>query len=117
MFPIARIGDPASHDKLAPAGVVAPSTALPPCTVIVEGMPAARLGDFVACTGATCAGPAHPPQAGPPPAPLPWLPIVSGSAKVVVGGAPAARWTADASGCGVFLGDEKLVATRRVRIG
>jgi hypothetical protein len=30
---------------------------------------------------------------------------------------PAARWIVDMSGCGVFLGDSKLAATRTVLIG
>jgi uncharacterized Zn-binding protein involved in type VI secretion len=47
---------------------------LPPCcpTVIIEGMPAARVGDMATCVG--------PPDA-----------IASGSTSVVIGGQPAAR--------------------------
>lgn len=47
---------------------------LPPCspTVLIGGMPAARVGDMCACAG--------PPDS-----------IVKGSATVMIGGAPAAR--------------------------
>lgn len=117
MFPIARIGDPISHDKLVPSGVIGPLLPGSLPVVVVEGLPAACLGDFATCTGLTSAGPAHPPQAGPPPAIPPSMPIVLGSTKVVIGGRPAARWSVDTAGCGVFLGDEKLLLTRRVFIG
>jgi uncharacterized Zn-binding protein involved in type VI secretion len=63
--------------------------------VIIQGLPAAVMGDFVTCTGATIAGIVHPPQAGPPPAIPPSVPIVKGSATVLIDGAPAARWIAD----------------------
>lgn len=47
---------------------------LPPChpIVLIGGMPAARVGDMLACTG--------PPDV-----------IVQGSASVIIGGMPAAR--------------------------
>ncbi len=75
------------------------------------------MGDFVTCTGVLSVGIVHPPQAGPPPAIPPSVPIVKGSATVLIGGMPAARWIADMAGCGVFLGDSKLAATRTVLIG
>lgn len=117
MFPPARIGDPITHDKLVPAGVIGPPMPGPPPKVIVEGLPAARLGDFVTCTGVVTAAIVHPPQAGPPPAVPPSVPIIAGSATVMIGGTPAARWIVDTGACGVFLGDEKLLATRKVFIG
>jgi len=117
VFPPARIGDPITHDNLVPAGVVGPPKPGPPNNVLIEGMPAARLGDFVTCTGMTSAGPSHPPQAGPPPAVPPSVPIAAGSSKVLIGNTPAARWVVDTGGCGVFLGDPKLMATRKVLIG
>jgi uncharacterized Zn-binding protein involved in type VI secretion len=86
-------------------------------TVPIEYLPAAVVGDFVTCTGALSAGIAHPPQAGPPPAVPPSVPIVKGSATVLIGFMPAAHWIVDMAGCGVFLGDSKLAATRTVLIG
>jgi uncharacterized Zn-binding protein involved in type VI secretion len=86
-------------------------------TVLIEYLPAAVVGDFVTCTGALSAGIAHPPQAGPPPAVPPSVPIVKGSATVMISFLSAARWMVDMAGCGVFLGDLKLMATRTVLIG
>jgi uncharacterized Zn-binding protein involved in type VI secretion len=82
--------------------------------VLIEGLPAAHVGCTCICTGATSAGPVHPPA--PPPA---FPPIILGSLTVLIHGMPAARWTpsTDVSACGVFLGDPKLVATRTVLIG
>jgi uncharacterized Zn-binding protein involved in type VI secretion len=45
------------------------------------------------------------------------MPIVAGSPTVLICGRPAARWISDTAGCGVFLGDEKLLATRTVFVG
>lgn len=117
MFPPARIGDPITHDKLVPCGLIGPPAPGPPCMVIIEGLPAARLGDFVTCTGALSVGLAHPPQAGPPPSVPPSVPIIAGSAVVMIGGTPAPRWVVDTGACGVFLGDEKMLASRKVLIG
>jgi uncharacterized Zn-binding protein involved in type VI secretion len=117
MLPPARIGDTITHDKLVPSGVIGPPMPGATLTVIIEGMPAACLGDFVTCTGMTTPGPMHPPQAGPPPAIPPSMPIVAGSATVLIGGRPAARWISDTGGCGAFLGDEKLLLTRKVFVG
>ncbi len=112
MFPAARIGDPITHDMLVPSGAIGPSPAGPP-PVLIEGLPAATVGCLCNCTGAVTGGVAHPPPPGPPP------PIVSGSATVLINFTPAARWAPapDTGGCGVFLGDPKLAATRKVLIG
>jgi uncharacterized Zn-binding protein involved in type VI secretion len=120
MFPGARLTDPVTHDMLVPSGIIAVPIPGRPVNVITEMMPAAVMGDFVMCTGATSMGPAHPPMAGPPPAflpPLPMPPIAKGSATVLINGIPAARWISDTAGCGTFLGDPKLAATRTVLIG
>jgi type VI secretion system secreted protein VgrG len=84
--------------------------------VMVENLPAAHVNCVIVCSGATSAGPAHPPLPVPP-APPP--PIILGSATVLIHNMPAARWTpsGDVGACGVFLGDPKLVATRTVFIG
>jgi len=117
MFPAARILDPITHDQLVPCGVIGPPMPGRIPTVLIEYLPAAVVGDFVTCTGALSAGIAHPPQAGPPPSVPPSVPIVTGSATVLIGFMPAARWIVDTAGCGVFLGDSKLAATRTVLIG
>jgi uncharacterized Zn-binding protein involved in type VI secretion len=113
MFPAARVLDPITHDQLVPCGTIVG----PGCpTVIIEYMPAVRgmpAMDGVACTGVISGGIAHPP---PPPGALP-QPIAMGSTTVLIGYMPAARWIVDTAGCGVFLGDLKLVATRTVFIG
>lgn len=43
MYPVAREGDPITHDMLVPCGVIGPPTA-GPCLepVLIHGMPAAR---------------------------------------------------------------------------
>ncbi len=117
--PAARFTDPVTHDTQVPSGVIGP--AVPPacpCTppVIIEGLPAAHVGHFAICTGATAAGPIHPPPV--PPAP-PGFPIVIGSPTVFIHGQMAARWlpAPDVAACGVFLGLPSLAATRRVIIG
>jgi uncharacterized Zn-binding protein involved in type VI secretion len=119
MFPAARIGDPITHDQLVPSGVIGPQapTPCPLCgvkPVIIEGLPAAHLLCTCVCSGAVTAGLAHPPPPSPPPPP-----IVKGSPTVLIHGQPAARWmpSLDAGACGVFLGDPKLIATRRTLIG
>ncbi len=75
MKPAARIGDLHTCPMINPGGVPhVGGPVLPPgCpTVLIGGLPAARLGDMAACAG--------PPDA-----------IVSGSATVLIGGKPAAR--------------------------
>jgi uncharacterized Zn-binding protein involved in type VI secretion len=75
MKPAARITDMHTCPMINPGGVPhVGGPVLPPgCpTVLINGLPAARLGDM-----ATCAGP---PDS-----------IVSGSATVMIGGMPAAR--------------------------
>lgn len=121
MFPPARLGDPITHDKLVPCGVIVPMLPPPgPPTVLIEGMPAACMGDFVTCTGLTALGPMHPPQVGAPPVflpPPPFMPIVSGKPNVLICGRPAAHWVTGTGGCGVFLGDDKMLVMRRVFLG
>ena len=46
-FPAARIGDPVTHDQIMPIGIIGPPQPGTPSTVIIEGLPAATLGDFV----------------------------------------------------------------------
>jgi uncharacterized Zn-binding protein involved in type VI secretion len=116
MFPAARKGDPITHDMTVPAGVIGPPPSGPcPMPVMIEGLPAAHVGCIAICTGATAAGPIHPPLPTPPFG----TPIVKGSMTVLIHGLPAARWSPapDMAGCGVFLGDPKLAAARKVLIG
>jgi uncharacterized Zn-binding protein involved in type VI secretion len=82
--------------------------------VIIEGLPAAHVLCTVVCTGVITGGLAHPPPPAPPPPP-----IVKGSTTVFIHGFPAARWfpAPDLGGCGVFLGNPALAATRTVLIG
>jgi uncharacterized Zn-binding protein involved in type VI secretion len=113
MFPAARIGDPVTHDLVAPAGIIGPPLAPPSGgPVLIEGQPAATAGCTVICSGALSVGVAHPPP------PLP-APITAGSGTVLIQGKPAARWAPapDVGACGVFLGDPKQAATRKVLIG
>jgi len=115
MFPAARIGDVVTHDLLAPSGVIGPPIT-GPCPmgcVLIEDQPAAHVTCTVVCSGATSAGPAHPPPPGPP------QPIVAGSPTVLIHCQMAARWSPspDIGACGAFLGDPKLAATRTVLIG
>jgi uncharacterized Zn-binding protein involved in type VI secretion len=116
MFPAARIADPITHDMLVPCGVIGPPL-VPPTggPVIIEGLPAAYVTCTVLCTGVITGGIVHPPV----PPPLPPPPIVKGSMTVFIYNMPAARWvmSGDFGACGVFLGDPKLIAMRRVLIG
>lgn len=115
MFPAARITDPITHDQLTPCGVIGPPfpAPLPLPPVMIEGLPAAYVGCTVVCTGVISGGLAHPPPPGPPAV------IIIGSPTVFIHGLPAARWSPapDIGACGVFLGDAKLAATRKVLIG
>jgi uncharacterized Zn-binding protein involved in type VI secretion len=81
MPPAARVADQTSHP-----GVIA-GPGVP--TVLLEGMPAAVVGDLHACSF-------------PPPPPHPPTPIALGSATVLIGGRPAAR-VGDAVGCGATI--------------
>lgn len=75
MPPAARISDMHVCPQVNPGGVPhVGGPVLPPgeVTVLIGGMPAARVGDQALCTG--------PPDV-----------IVSGSATVLIGGMPAAR--------------------------
>lgn len=75
MKPAARITDMHTCPMINPGGVPhVGGPVLPPgCpTVLINGLPAARLGDMASCAG--------PPDS-----------IVSGSATVMIGGMPAAR--------------------------
>jgi len=71
--PAARQGDPTVHGGVITAGCP---------TVLIGGMPAARLGDMHTCPMAT---------PGTPPVPHVGGPIAMGSATVLIGGQPAAR--------------------------
>src|SRR5437764_2502352 len=111
--PACRYPDPITHDLATPAGVTVPAPAGPdPQPTLIEGLPAAHVMNGAQCSGATAAGPAHPP----PPAPVP---IVVGSPTVFIGNMPAARWapSLDVAGCGVFLGLPALAAARTTLIG
>lgn len=117
MFPAARKGDPITHDMLVPSGVIGPPPT-GPCPmgpVMIEMLPAAHVGCIAVCSGATSAGPVHPPV----PVPPFGTPIAKGSLTVLIHNMPAARWSPapDVAVCGVFLGDPKLAAMRRVLIG
>ena len=81
-LPAARTGDPTSH----PGTIAGPGNP----TVLIEGRPAAALGDAHACS--------MPPPAGP----HPTGPIAIGSATVFIGGRPAARLS-DAAACGAQI--------------
>ena len=72
--PAARIGDMTAHGGTIVLGHP---------TVLIGGMPAARLGDMHVCPMMTPAGPAPIPHVG--------GPISLGSAGVLIGGMPAAR--------------------------
>jgi uncharacterized Zn-binding protein involved in type VI secretion len=109
MFPAARITDPITHDNIVPSGVISPP-GVP--TVLIEFLPAAVMGDQVACTGVISVGLVHPPAP-----PLPTPPIILGSPTVLIGGRPAARWVVSVTACGAFLGLLPLMATRTVFIG
>jgi len=71
--PAARMGDSTAH-----GGVIAVGCP----TVLIGGMPAARMGDMHTCPMAT---------PGTPPIPHVGGPITMGSATVLIGGMPAAR--------------------------
>ncbi len=112
MFPAARVGDPITHDLVAPCGVIAPAPT-GPAKVLIEFLPAAHVGCLTPCTGVITGGIVHPPIPGPQP------PIVKGSATVQINFMPAARWapSGDLSACGVFLGMPAAAAARTVIIG
>ena len=115
-YPAARIGDPVTHDGVTPCGTVGPPmTPAVDAPVLIEGLPAAHVGCTVLCSGATSAGPAHPPPAvGAPP-----VPIVLGSSGVFIHGKPAARWVPgpDFAFCSAQIGNLALALTRSVWIG
>jgi len=111
VFPAARIGDPITHDQVATSGLIGPPQAAP--NVLIEGLPAATVADYVTCSGAATGGPVHQPAVPTPD------PIILGSPTVLIGSRPAARWTpsGDISACGAPLGDAKLSPLRTVMIG
>lgn len=88
----ARVLDATSHPGTI-AGPGAPS-------VLINGQPAARVGDLHACALPPLAGP-HPPT-----------PIARGSATVLIAGQPAARM-GDVTGCGATI----VVGSPNVLIG
>ncbi len=71
--PAARIGDTCSHGGAVVVGCP---------TVLIGGMPAARMGDMHVCPMVT---------PGVPPIPHVGMPIIKGSMGVLIGGMPAAR--------------------------
>ncbi len=71
--PAARMGDTTTHGGAIVAGCP---------TVLIGGMPAARMGDMHTCPMVT---------PGVPPVPHVGGPITMGSATVLIGGQPAAR--------------------------
>lgn len=77
----ARMLDPTSHPGLLMQGSP---------TVLIEGLPAARMGDKHVCLLPPLAGP-HPPS-----------PIAKGSASVLINNLAAAR-QGDAAGCGAQI--------------
>ena len=81
MPPAARVGDATTHP-----GVLSPP-GMP--LVLIEGMPAARVGDLHAC--AFPGTPPHPPNV-----------VAKGSASVFIAGMPAAR-IGDACACGATI--------------
>lgn len=81
MPPAARVGDESAH----PGVITGPGV----LSVLIEGKPAARLGDIHVCSF-------------PPPAVHPSTPIVMGSSSVQIGGQPAAR-VGDEAGCGATI--------------
>jgi len=113
MFPAARIGDPITHDLLAPCGAIAPAMSPPAGMVMIEFLPAAYVSCLAVCTGVITGGIVHPPIPGPQP------PIVKGSSSVLINMLPAARWapSGDLAACGVFLGMPPMAAARTVLIG
>ena len=82
MAAAARITDLTSH----PGMITGPGAV----NVLINGLPAARVGDLHVCTFPPPAGP-HPPS-----------PIAGGSASVLIAGQPAARM-GDAIGCGATI--------------
>ncbi len=78
MRPAARVGDPTAH----PGVITGPGVG----TVIIEGLPAAVVGDSHVCGDTN-----HAPGT-----------IVSGSSSVTIGGRPAAR-VGDTSSCGAAI--------------
>jgi uncharacterized Zn-binding protein involved in type VI secretion len=82
MPPAARVLDTTSH----PGTIAGPGAP----TVLINGQPAARVGDVHACALPPLAGP-HPPT-----------PISTGSASVLISGQPAAR-AGDTTGCGAVI--------------
>lgn len=111
MFPAARVTDQMAHDVITPCGVIIPP-GFP--TVLIEFMPAARMTDLVACTGAIAVGIVHPPW--PPVIPAPNL-IAKGSATVLTGFLPQARWVVDMTICGAILGLMPMIPMRKTFVG
>lgn len=88
----ARVGDMHTCPLSSPNPHVGGPILPPGCiTVLIEGMPAARVGDMATCTG--------PPDA-----------IVKGSGTVMIGGMPAARMgDLTAHGGTITLGSFKVI--------
>ncbi len=87
MPPAARIGDMHTCPMVTPPPHVGGPVALGEFTVLIGGMPAARVGDMCICVG--------PPDT-----------IVKGSGTVLIGGMPAARMgDTTAHGGNIILGE------------
>ncbi|MGE0441808.1 MAG: PAAR domain-containing protein [Gemmatimonadales bacterium] len=78
----ARVGDPTSH----PGSIAGPGVA----NVLIDGKPAAVVGDLHSCAMPPTAGP-HPPS-----------PFQQGSTSVSIGGRAALR-VGDIAGCGASI--------------
>jgi uncharacterized Zn-binding protein involved in type VI secretion len=87
----ARVGDPTAH----PGVITGPGVP----TVLIEGKPAAVMGDLH-----TCSMPSTPPH--------PPTPLIGGNPTVLIGGRPALRM-GDMSGCGAPI----MVGAPTVMIG
>ena len=100
--PAARVGDSTAH-----GGVISG----PGCpTVLIGGMPAARMGDMHTCP---MSDPMPPPA---PPKPHVGGPIAKGSLTVLIGGQPAAR-VGDMATCASPAPDSVVVGCFTVLIG
>jgi hypothetical protein len=113
MFPAARYPDPITHDLVTPCGTTVPLPAGPDAQLtLIEGLPAAHVTHGAACTGVIAVGIAHPPAPAP-------VPILKGGMTTWVGGFPIGRWapSGDVAGCGVFLGNLSMAASRTTLVG
>jgi len=97
--PAARVGDSTAHGGVITVGCP---------TVLIGGMPAARMGDMHTCPMTT--------QVGPVPVPHVGGPIAKGSVTVLIGGQPAAR-LGDIAPCATGPPDSIVAGCMTVLIG